>query len=48
MTGGCSGGSTVIGLGYDVQGNLAKNGVSYTFDYGNRLNRPGYSGDSVV
>ncbi len=37
-TGGCSTGATVVGLGYDVQGNLAnKNGVLYTFDYGNRL-----------
>jgi len=36
-TGGC-GGSTVIGLGYDVQGNLAnKNGDTFSFDYGNRL-----------
>lgn len=31
-------GSTVVGFGYDVQGNLSnKNGRSYTFDYGNRL-----------
>lgn len=37
-TGGCDTGATVIGLGYDVQGNLAnKNGVAYTFDQGNRL-----------
>jgi hypothetical protein len=36
-TDGC-GGSSVIGLGYDAQGNLAnKNGVAYAFDYGNRL-----------
>ncbi|MGY0799872.1 hypothetical protein ACW7G0_12565 [Lysobacter sp. A286] len=36
-TGGC-GGSTVIGLGYDVQGNVAnKNGSTFAFDYGNRL-----------
>jgi RHS repeat-associated protein len=36
-TGGCSG-STVIGLDYDLQGNLAnKNGQLYEFDYGNRL-----------
>jgi YD repeat-containing protein len=36
-TGSCSG-STVIGLGYDAQGNLAnKNGQGFTFDYGNRL-----------
>jgi len=32
------GGATIVGLGYDVQGNLAnKNGQSYVFDYGNRL-----------
>lgn len=31
-------GATVIGLGYDVQGNLSnKNGQTYGFDYGNRL-----------
>lgn len=36
-TGSCSG-STVTGLGYDAQGNLNnKNGVTYAFDYGNRL-----------
>ncbi|WP_460760719.1 RHS repeat domain-containing protein [Lysobacter fragariae] len=36
-TGSCSGAS-VIGLGYDVQGNLAnKNGQGFNFDYGNRL-----------
>ena len=37
------GGATVIGLSYDVQGNLAnKNGQLYQFDYGNRLrNVPG-------
>jgi len=36
-TGGC-GGSTVVGLGYDEQGNLSnKNGSVHTFDYGNRL-----------
>lgn len=36
-TGSC-GGSTVIGIGYDVQGNLVnKNGQLYSFDYGNRL-----------
>ena len=35
--GSCSG-STVIGLGYDAQGNLAnKNGQVFAFDYGNRL-----------
>jgi len=36
-TGSCAG-TSVIGLGYDPQGNLNnKNGVAYTFDYGNRL-----------
>lgn len=31
-------GATVIGLGYDDRGNLAKkNGQTYAFDYGNRL-----------
>ncbi|WP_455565370.1 hypothetical protein [Lysobacter gummosus] len=31
-------GATVVGLGYDVQGNLSnKNGQQYGFDYGNRL-----------
>jgi hypothetical protein len=35
--GSCSG-STVVGLGYDEQGNLAnKNGQGFKFDYGNRL-----------
>lgn len=33
-----SAGASVVGLGYDVQGNLAnKNGVTYQFDFGNRL-----------
>lgn len=33
-----SSGAAVIGLGYDVQGNLSnKNGQNFTFDYGNRL-----------
>ena len=33
-----SGGASVIGLSYDVQGNLAnKNGKTYAFDFGNRL-----------
>lgn len=33
-----SNGSSVIGFGYDPQGNLsAKNGQGYNFDYGNRL-----------
>lgn len=37
-----AGGVSVIGLGYDAQGNLAnKNGVFYTFDYGNRLRAGG-------
>jgi RHS repeat-associated protein len=37
-TSSCTTGATVAGLGYDVQGNLAnKNGLAYTFDYGNRL-----------
>lgn len=32
------GGATVVGLSYDVQGNLdIKNGVDHNFDYGNRL-----------
>lgn len=32
------GGATVVGLGYDLQGNLAnKNGQTYSFTYGNRL-----------
>ncbi|MGN7831218.1 RHS repeat domain-containing protein [Pseudoxanthomonas sp. 22568] len=36
-TGGCAG-ATVIGLGYDVQGNLSnRNGTAHIFDYGNRL-----------
>jgi len=36
-TGGCNGAS-VIGLGYDVQGNLInKNGKLFDFDFGNRL-----------
>ena len=31
-------GSTVVGISYDAQGNLAnKNGQTYEFDYGNRL-----------
>jgi RHS repeat-associated protein len=31
-----------VGLGYDVQGNLAnKSGINYTFDYGNRLRAGG-------
>ncbi len=37
----CSG-ATVVGLSYDVQGNLAnKNGQVYNFDYGNRLRNTG-------
>lgn len=36
-TGGCSG-TTVLGLGYDEQGNLNnRSGKDYRFDYGNRL-----------
>ena len=36
-TGGCAG-TTVVGLGYDLQGNLDnRNGTLYAFDYGNRL-----------
>ena len=36
-TGGC-GGATVVGLGYDPQGNLfIKNGQGYTFNFDNRL-----------
>lgn len=38
------GGASVIGLGYDVQGNVDnKNGVTHTFDYGNRLRSVGTS-----
>lgn len=33
-----SGGATIVGFGYDVQGNLQnKNGQQFDFDYGNRL-----------
>lgn len=33
-----SAGATIVGLGYDAQGNLNnKNGQTYQFDYGNRL-----------
>jgi RHS repeat-associated protein len=33
-----SNGASIVGLGYDVQGNLQnKNGEAYVFDYGNRL-----------
>jgi RHS repeat-associated protein len=36
------GGASVVGLGYDVQGNLNnKSGVAYTFDYGNRMRAGG-------
>lgn len=40
-----SGGATIVGLDYDVQGNLTnKNGQVYAFDYGNRLrDAPGNS-----
>jgi RHS repeat-associated protein len=35
-------GESVIGLDYDVQGNLSnKNGTTYTFDYGNRMRAGG-------
>ncbi|SOD50479.1 RHS repeat-associated core domain-containing protein [Pseudoxanthomonas wuyuanensis] len=34
------GGASIIGLGYDPQGNVVnKNGQTYEFDYGNRLRR---------
>jgi RHS repeat-associated protein len=34
----CSTGNTILGLGYDAQGNLANwNGKVHNFDYGNRL-----------
>lgn len=37
---GSCGGSTVIGMSYDPQGNLSnKNGQAFVFDYGNRLRR---------
>jgi YD repeat-containing protein len=37
-----AGDSTVVGLGYDIQGNLSnKNGRSFLFDYGNRLRSAG-------
>lgn len=40
-TGGC-GGTSVIGLGYDLQGNLQnKNGAEFRFDMGNRLRKVG-------
>ena len=33
-----AGGAAIVGLGYDVQGNLSiKNGQAYQFDFGNRL-----------
>src|SRR5690606_32738093 len=42
-TGSCTG-STVMGLGYDAHGNVSnRNGVAYTFDYGNRLRQVGTS-----
>jgi RHS repeat-associated protein len=41
--GGCDG-TTVTGLGYDVQGNLAnRSGTQYAFDFGNRLRRVTYN-----
>lgn len=46
-TGGCNGAS-VIGLSYDVQGNLAnRNGTTHTFDFGNRLRTLSYAGGMV-
>lgn len=46
-TGGCTGAS-VIGLSYDLQGNLAnRNGTTHTFDYGNRLRIAHYAGATV-
>lgn len=37
-TGSCATGTSVVGLGYDAQGNLNnKNGQAYDFDFGNRL-----------
>jgi RHS repeat-associated protein len=41
-------GATVIGLAYDLQGNLAKkNGLTYTFDFGNRLRQAQTTGAGV-
>jgi RHS repeat-associated protein len=41
-------GASVIGLGYDVQGNVAnKNGQTTLFDYGNRLRQVNYAGSMV-
>lgn len=46
-TGGCNGAS-VIGLSYDVQGNLAnKSGTTHAFDYGNRLRSVSYASGLV-
>ena len=46
-TGGCDG-TTVTGLGYDVQGNLAnRSGTQYVFDFGNRLRRASYNAKTV-
>jgi RHS repeat-associated protein len=43
-----SAGATIVGLGYDVQGNLAnKNGQTYAFDYGNRLRHASPNGSEV-
>jgi RHS repeat-associated protein len=45
--GGCDG-TTVTGLGYDVQGNLAnRSGTQYAFDFGNRLRRASYNAATV-
>ena len=42
-TGSCAG-TSVIGLGYDAQGNLSnRNGVAHAFDFGNRLRSVGGS-----
>lgn len=41
-------GASVVGLAYDVQGNLSnKNGQGYTFDFGNRLRSAAASGGAV-
>ena len=45
--GGCDG-TTVTGLGYDVQGNLAnRSGTQYAFDFGSRLRRASYNAATV-
>jgi RHS repeat-associated protein len=46
-TGSCLG-ATVLGLGYDEQGNVAnKSGTVYDFDYGNRLRSASYAGTTL-